>query len=282
MNSSKTTKKPAKKDPPKEVAMRSMATKVAMPRPNVHTDTDVNETIGVAMRRPNVQTDNAENESKSQDTVNRGRRQKLPFSPEAAMRNANATKPVHSDIPPDTTPSTPARVVKEEQETPASARGVLVCSLSAAEKRILHSKNFLFDDTDSLEDKQRLRVACMHDAKSLFGQSSSEPTQLLMIAATSNRIPGLRFWYFEPQVFKTYIRKLIKDRGDFVEEQAFAVQHKSGVKYDAPLTEYLYKDIGELTASIEPAVVDLTFVTNCVGECHYAQSPGDSCYEQSL
>jgi hypothetical protein len=177
-----------------------------------------------------------------------------------AMRKTKTTKAVHSDV---VAPSTPARVVKEEpmgRETPASARGVLVCSFSSAEERIVYSKNFLFDDSESLEDKQRLRVACLQDAERLFGQTSSEPAQLLMIAATANRIPfvGLRLWHFEDQVLQTYIRQLIKNRDNHVEELAYAQQHKTGWKFVKPTTDYLYNDIGELIASIEPAVVDLT------------------------
>jgi hypothetical protein len=201
-----------------------------------------------------------------------------------AMRKTKTTKAVHSDV---VAPSTPARVVKEEpmgRETPASARGVLVCSFSSAEERIVYSKNFLFDDSESLEDKQRLRVACLQDADRLFGQTSSEPAQLLMIAATANRIPfvGLRLWHFEDQVLQTYIRQLIKHRETYVEELAFAQQHKTGWKFVKPTTDYLYNDIGELTASIEPRSCGSDIVVSrCIGGCRYAQSPGVSCYAQS-
>jgi hypothetical protein len=182
-----------------------------------------------------------------------------------AMRKTKTTKPVHSD---GVAVRTPARKV----------------NLQWTAMKIVYSKNFLFDDSESLEDKQRLRVACLQDADRLFGQTSSEPAQLLMIAATANRIPlvGLCLWHFEAQVLQTYIRQLIKHRETYVEELAFAQQHKTGWKFVKPTTDYLYNDIGELTASIEPRSCGSDIVVSrCIGGCRYAQSPGVSCYAQS-
>lgn len=119
------------------------------------------------------------------------------------------------------------------------------CGLYEHEDKRLFAPGFSFSRVADLNNTTTLETYCDKNEIALISKNGSpEGARLLLIAAAATTpVVGLRVWDVDAKKTKAYLTKIEKKRNDYVDAEAEKQSVKSGIKYEKPKHQASYPDI---------------------------------------